>query len=158
MADALLKLLKEKPIDEITVSEITETADVARVTYYRHFHTKEEILYFKCHLIGERWYESLTEKQISNLEFLTTSFFTMMDSIKEMLLILYRAELYHIVLLSLYNSIRESVDISQKNSTYSAAFLSFGMFGILTEWIDNGCNKTPDELAELTLSNIGIVK
>lgn len=69
MADALLKLLQKKPLDEITISEITETANVARVTYYRHFHSKEEILYFKCHLISERWYHGLPKSRFLILSF-----------------------------------------------------------------------------------------
>lgn len=33
MADALLELLAEKPYSEISVSEITDRADVGRATY-----------------------------------------------------------------------------------------------------------------------------
>lgn len=155
MADALLKLLDKKSIDEITVSEITETASVARVTYYRHFNSKEELLYFKCHLIGERWYNGLTEEQKKDTVFLTVSFFELTASLKELLLTLFRANLYHIVLLALYNAMREeAADASPEDAAYSTAFLSFGMFGILTEWIRSGCKQTPEELAELTLQNV----
>lgn len=78
-----------------------------------------------------------------------------MDSIRNELLILYQANLYHIVLLSIYSSMHDSTNTAvQEDSAYSAAFISFGMFGILTEWIQDGCKKTPEELAELTLKNI----
>lgn len=154
MADALLKLLKKKSIDEITISEITETADVARVTYYRHFTSKEEILYFKCHLIGSRWYEALTPEQTADPVLLATSFFQLMASMQDILLTLYRQNLYHIILLSMYNSMHNNTKPEQENRMYSSAFLSFGMFGIMTAWISEGCQKTPEELAELTLQNV----
>lgn len=34
---ALLKLLKEKPLDKITISELTEIADVSRMAFYYHY-------------------------------------------------------------------------------------------------------------------------
>lgn len=71
-----------------------------------------------------------------------------------MLFTLYRANLHHIVLLAIYRSMRENTLERQDSEIYSSAFLSFGMFGILTEWINGGCQKTPEELAELTLKNI----
>lgn len=49
-ADALLKLLRERNIDEITISEITDLADVGRVTFYRYFKKKEDLIYFKCRI------------------------------------------------------------------------------------------------------------
>lgn len=109
MADALLKLLNEKPMEEITISEITDTADVARVTFYRHFNSKEDLLYFKCKLMGERWNNSLTDKQRSDPVFLAESFFQMTDSMKELLLTLHHANLHHIVLLAVHQEMRHPI-------------------------------------------------
>ncbi|WP_285946899.1 TetR/AcrR family transcriptional regulator, partial [Thomasclavelia cocleata] len=41
---ALLNLLKEKNLEEITVSEITSKAQVGRVSFYRNYKNKEDIL------------------------------------------------------------------------------------------------------------------
>lgn len=38
LANALMGLLREKPISSITVKEITERADVNRATFYAHYH------------------------------------------------------------------------------------------------------------------------
>ena len=53
IADALLDLLGEKSLTEISVSEITDRADVGRATYYRHFSSKEEMLLLKFQTIFE---------------------------------------------------------------------------------------------------------
>ena len=42
--EALLALLKEKTFDAITIQDITNEADIARMTFYRHFQDKEELL------------------------------------------------------------------------------------------------------------------
>ena len=42
--NALIDLMKEKNFDAISVSEITARAGVSRVSYYRNFDSKEDIL------------------------------------------------------------------------------------------------------------------
>lgn len=44
LTQALLELLQKKTLAEISVSELTERAGVGRVSFYRNFHTKEDIL------------------------------------------------------------------------------------------------------------------
>ena len=78
IADALLKLLQTKNMDEIKVSEITDLADVGRVTFYRHFKSKEDVIYFKCRLIGDRWHSGLTPEQLQDRSSMAESFFEQM--------------------------------------------------------------------------------
>jgi AcrR family transcriptional regulator len=44
MGDALLALIVEKGYDAITIKNITDRADVAYVTFFRHFKDKDELL------------------------------------------------------------------------------------------------------------------
>lgn len=44
LQQALADLLRDKPLEKIDVQEITELANTARVTFYRHYGTKEELL------------------------------------------------------------------------------------------------------------------
>lgn len=44
ITDALLNLLMDKQFNDITIQEITDTANVGRATFYLHYHNKEECL------------------------------------------------------------------------------------------------------------------
>ena len=44
MQDALMELMQELPYHKISVSKITERADIARPTFYLHFKTVDELL------------------------------------------------------------------------------------------------------------------
>ncbi|MBR1684696.1 MAG: TetR/AcrR family transcriptional regulator, partial [Clostridia bacterium] len=44
IATALTELMEKQPYAQITISEITRRAGVARLTFYRHYATKEEVL------------------------------------------------------------------------------------------------------------------
>ncbi len=51
---AIKTLLKEKPIDKITISELSETAGISRTTFYRNYSSIYDILedYFEIHPFG----------------------------------------------------------------------------------------------------------
>jgi AcrR family transcriptional regulator len=44
LQQAMLSLLQEKAFEALEIQEITERANVARVTFYRHYATREELL------------------------------------------------------------------------------------------------------------------
>jgi len=44
LQQALLTLIQQKPFEQIQIQDITNAADTARVTFYRHYSTKEELL------------------------------------------------------------------------------------------------------------------
>lgn len=47
MGTALLKMMEEKPVEKISIEEMTAMADVGRSTYFRHFKSKDDVLTFK---------------------------------------------------------------------------------------------------------------
>lgn len=68
--EALLKLTKSKPLADVTVTELCHCAHVSRMTFYRNFASKEEVLLSRLDQLivayekttaqflaaGERWY------------------------------------------------------------------------------------------------------
>lgn len=44
LRDALIQLILEKGYDNITIQEITDTADLSRATFYLHYKDKDELL------------------------------------------------------------------------------------------------------------------
>lgn len=55
MGTALLELMQEKPIEKISIEEMTARADVGRSTYFRYFKTKDEVLVFKIQQLWNRF-------------------------------------------------------------------------------------------------------
>lgn len=52
---ALLQLMDKKPFGEITISEIVKKAGVSRVSYYRNYYFKEDVLFVKMDKIAAEW-------------------------------------------------------------------------------------------------------
>lgn len=52
---ALIELMKKKPLSDITISEIVERAGVSRVSYYRNYYYKEDVLFASMDKIAAQW-------------------------------------------------------------------------------------------------------
>lgn len=48
LSDSFKELVLEKPVEKITIKEITDRAGVIRVTFYNHFQDKYELLEWIC--------------------------------------------------------------------------------------------------------------
>lgn len=156
IADALIALLHNSSLDKIGISEITALADVSRASFYRYFASKEDVLYYKFNTLADGWYNSLTAEVRSNPQAMAESFFTQALVNRNLLITMHQAKLHHIVLQALYHIMRMDQPDLTASQRYSKAFLAYGMFGILSEWISAGCKEAPIQLADLTLRNLNI--
>lgn len=75
MADALLILIKEKPYSEISITEIAEKAGISRLTFYRNFVNKEDILQYHFDRVFSEYISSFQSEEI-NFELALTQCFS----------------------------------------------------------------------------------
>lgn len=57
IADAIIVLIKERPIEKISIDEIVKKAGVGRATYFRTFNSKKEAITFKFIKMWEQYCE-----------------------------------------------------------------------------------------------------
>ena len=55
ITDTLIELLKEKSIQEISVSDLTDRAGVGRVSFYRNYSDKEDVLRQESARLLQQW-------------------------------------------------------------------------------------------------------
>lgn len=144
IADALLMILREKPLERITIQEVTDKAVVGRVTYYRNFHSKEEVIGYKLNRLMNQWEEEHPEQSTSANE-MAISFFRFYYSIRDVVHTLMSRNLSDLVLTQL---VEKLTDTKQETTAdlYGHIFLSFGLCGIIQTWIITGMKETPEEM------------
>ena len=62
LADEALRLFVQRGFDEVTVAEIADAADVAVSTLFKHFPTKEALLFSKDARIGAGFVDAVTDR------------------------------------------------------------------------------------------------
>ena len=167
--EALLRLMQQYPMQEITVMQICQEADISRNTFYRLFKTKEEILRFHMEsviseIIGrfeqlENFhYSSLTRQDIERVY---NRFYNYWLEHKELLALLHR----HNLLMAFYrefcvfsnNSMSNDIIRHYKENTGSnIEHYYYGWYGssicsILESWVERDFQDQPAELTEITI-------
>lgn len=145
---AFLDLLAQKEFKDISISEITSAAKVSRVSFYRNYEEKEDILrtYIKQLFSGWRKDEN-TIPEHSDSDNLRRLFGHLIEY-KDFYLLLCKRNLLHLlkdILVEIYGPKPEESNFG----AYTAAFLSYGLYGWIEEWFARGMEESAWEMTEL---------
>lgn len=145
---ALLELLEVKELKEISVSEITTTAGVARVSFYRNYNEKEDVLKeYILKLFGE-WTSAYDASGKQSESDLMGAMFKHLTDYKAFYLLLNKRHLSYLlkdVIISICGPKPEYINIE----AYTTAFFSYGLYGWIEEWFKRGMQETAEEMTAL---------
>lgn len=151
---ALLRLMEQKPFDKITITDIAKTAGVSRMSYYRLFQSKEDILnQYSDEVFAELLVEIRSAETLTVYEFLLL-IFQMGKREEKLLRALFSAKLYeqvahHLVEYGLCLSEQVFGLDRQDVWTDYRVYRQAGMvFLVLLRWMERGMQETPEEMAE----------
>lgn len=147
ITEALLLLMREKEYKDISITEICAKAGVTRMSFYRNFEGKEDIL--------KKWIVSVTDtfltvsgisyKNDSNTEYFI-KLFTHLKQHKAICTAMYKAELIYLVK-EQFDRVFLSIH-QDEYDPYKSYFLAGGIYNVFLLWLINGCKETPEELAD----------
>ncbi len=156
---ALLILMEKKPYEEITITDIAKKAGVSRMSYYRLYKSKDDILIQYFNEVFEDLLErakavgNITRYQFSLMIFQTTK------ENDRLLKAVLKAKLYELVLKRLttfcYYLAEHIVRMDMKDSRSDYwVYEEAGRFSLLLVcWIERDLKETPEELARIFMEN-----
>ena len=146
ITDALFSLMKKKDYNNISITEICEKAGTGRMSFYRNFNSKEDIIM--------KWIDDITNEflQNSDISYKNDStkdyfvkLFTHLNKYKERGKLICDSNLTHLlksefdkILLEIYKT---------EYSSYKSYFIAGGIFNVYYYWLISGCKESPEELA-----------
>lgn len=146
ITNALFDLMKKKKYEDISITEITNKAGVGRVSFYRNFNSKEEII---KNWIEDTTYHFLKESNINYKKDSTKDFFTKLfthlEKYKENAMLIYKANLTHLLKNEFESRILKIYE--NEYGSYKSYFLAGGIFNVYYFWLINGCKESPEEIA-----------
>lgn len=150
IGSAILDLMREKPLDKITVDEISEKANVGRATFYRQFGSREEAISYRLnqewiHFAKARGYtfEGTRPKDFSK------AFFEFIYSLRETNALLIANSRKHCIADAMRMAFKNINDQTDKKEYYHDHFRAYGLVGLVEGWIDADYDLSIDEMAEL---------
>lgn len=150
--DGFMRLLEYDKYDQITVSQIAQAAGVTRMTLYRHFKEKEDILVFHFEQNLEMALNHMEDVEIPSFKTLLEYRFKLLkeskytevlanqDKLNKMTQTLGKKFIHH------FKSI-----IPEIKGLYDNAFLVGGIDAMTVLWIKNGMIESPEYMASKVL-------
>lgn len=151
---ALLQLTHEKPLSAITVSELAGKAGVSRVTFYRNYASKEEVLTAELEDLFAAYLEDDRRNERQGIYYdrrHMTHCFTYLYQYRSFMDGLMRCGFGDLFLRRLTNFVWEKWGGSSSACTERYRLVAFSglLYNIYTEWVQRNCEETPEQLADI---------
>lgn len=140
---ALIKQMKTQSFDKISVTELVKVAGVSRVSFYRNFESKQDVLEKHLMKLIQEWGEEFEEK--NDITYFSESLLLHFYKYKEFYLLLNCQGLSSLI----YENIRwaSKVGESQNNvERYLKSSVAGAIFGWVDEWLRQGMKESPQEI------------
>jgi AcrR family transcriptional regulator len=144
----LIDLLKKKSLSEISISELTDKAGIGRVSFYRNYQSKEDILKEESNRLIKEWGKLYESNPESAPETLFPSLFDFYRNHREFYTTLYNAGMSSIMMETIVGTIQITPDMKNLEA-YIKSFWAYGIYGWLLEWIKRGMPESGKELSFL---------
>lgn len=155
LATSLKKLLAQKPLSKITISDITEDCGMNRMTFYYHFQDIYDLIDWICQEEGGRalqgrkdyatWQEGFTalcRAVIENRSFIQGVYHSVQREQIE-------AYLYRVIyglLIDVVEELAAPYSISREDREYITHFYKYAFVGVMLDWVRRGMKESPEEV------------
>ena len=149
--DAFKYLLKNKKYDDVSVCDITEKAGVSRMSFYRNFKSKDDLLYQGIDVIFNNLRKSFQDSENKSIYTISKLIFETFKNYKDELFAIANNKVTQHIVETVPEKLKEntSTDYMNKTSKYVPVFYYGALTTVLFNWLKSGAEETPDEMAKL---------
>lgn len=164
---SLKNLLLKKPLDKITINDITEDCGINRMTFYYHFKDIYDLVEWSCvedaskALEGKKTYDTwqqgflqIFESVLANKPFIMNVY----HSVSREQIEIYLYKLTYNLMIGVVEENAVGMAVRDEDKKFIADFYKFAFVGLMLSWIENGMKEDPqmiiDRLALLVHGNI----
>ena len=157
LEESLKRMLLRKPLDRITISDITEDCGISRMTFYYHFKDIYDLVEWSC-------YEDASKALAGNKTYDTwqQGFLHIFEAVKEnkpFIINVYRCvsreqiEKYlnrvtYDLLINVVNEEAKDMTIEEEEKEFIAHFYKHAFVGLMLDWIEDDMKEDPQEVID----------
>ena len=154
---SLKKLLQPKPLDKVTINDLTSDCGISRMAFYYHFKDIYDLVEWVCledakkALQGKKTYDTwqegllhIFEEIIQNKQFILNVYHSLSREQIEN----YLFEMTFSLLMGVVEEKSAGLEISEEQKKFIADFYKYSFVGIMLDWIKRGMKEDYRELTE----------
>jgi len=156
LREGYFSLLAQKPADSISVSEIVKLAGVSRMSFYRYYQSKEELVQQYLTDSFNDFMATIKKDQIKDAQGAAVVFFSYFRSNKIRIKILIEQGLFYLFFDLFSNFLQDSnltidsnPNISDDKLKYYYSYASAGILNLAKIWVLGEMKETDQEMAQV---------
>ena len=147
LEESLKKLMLQKPLDKITIRDLTEDCGISRMAFYYHFKDIYDLVEWSCledatrALAGKKTYDTWSEGLVQifdavyeNKPFILNAYRCISRDQMERFLF----KLTYDLIRGVVDERSQGIEISEENKAFIAEFYKYSFVGIMLDWIRQG--------------------
>lgn len=148
LAEALLLLMVKTPYQEITITALTQQADLARRTFYRHFTTVDDVMTYYLEQICDEFIVQLSDLTQLDFQTLMLRFFDFWQGYRDFLRSLAANQRLFLLLQVFMPKLRDRLigEVADPEVYY---FIAGGLWNLLINSLDSADDWSTDEFKAL---------
>ena len=157
LESSLKKLLLEKPLHKITVSDITDDCGINRMTFYYHFKDIYDLVEWSCQedasraLAGKKTYETWQQGLLQIFEAVQENkpfILNVYRSVSREQVERYLTPLTDNLLMGVINELSANMVVREEDKAFIARVYSYAFVGLMLDWIKDDMRADPEKLVE----------
>ena len=158
LEESLKKFLLQKPLDKITISDLTTDCGISRMAFYYHFKDIYDLVEWSCiedasrALQGKKTYDTwqeglqqIFEAVLENKPFILNVY----RSVKREQVENYLYSLTSQLIEGVVEEQSENLRVTEEQKIFIADFYKYSFVGVMLDWIKRGMKEAPEEIANM---------
>lgn len=152
---ALMILMEKKSFEEISITELAKKAGVSRMSYYRNYHSKEDIINLYIDDILDEYITKISDYEKHDRYNRKYLFIACLKNNERLLKNLVNSGLTYLILDRLNRLINEDLlsPCLPEFDLQNVRFAVGGLYNVIIEWFKGGMSQSMKELAALLCGN-----
>ena len=147
LMESLKKLMLQKPLNKITINDLTTDCGISRMAFYYHFRDIYDLVEWACleestkALQGKKTYETwqegllqIFEAVYENKPFIINAY----NAVSREQIENFLFQLTHDLIMSVVEEQARSTSLTQEQKSFIADFYKYSFVGIMLDWIHQG--------------------
>ena len=161
LEESLKHMLLKKPLDKISISDITNDCGINRMTFYYHFRDIYDLVEWSCEedaaraLAGNKTYQTWQQGFLQIFEAVRENKPFVMNVYRSVSRGQIERYLYKVTYALLLNVVDEEAAgkaVKETDKAFIAHFYQYAFVGLMLEWIQDDMKENPEEIMDrLTL-------